>query len=552
MFVFIIAAVCIASSVGIGIIISKKRFDNNISDAKNTNSSPVAPNNTLNKEIGRYEQLKTNLVTVKNNVDRLNIPIPEPLTNWDDAESSLNKLSQFFEKYSKSTAGTEAFILSILPVSQTGEALCSFAEVLPGSLSSAFTDSVNALKDAATIPGIDDISTCLSKFCEGVIHMNHHGLATALQHHNYMGALLAPVKSGIVEMSGMNDAANSLTESMHNMGCELGNAVELSLDPTDLTDLDFSGHIPVITIAISSFREFNLLMDNKTNALTSLKHISLDAVGAGGGGLVGAKAGAIAGSLFGPVGTLIGGIVGGIGGAMGGRALTNNIKQQPLKNAIADYQNNASIMKSETRDKSREMLQSINTFANEKNNAFKGDKLLKEIPVVESENTVLGITMIIYYAVVEHVKSMKDKVQKLEKSFWYSDSKYSVIVNGYKQRIADLEKQLPPIKNIENNPKLALEALLAVQIPNQKSNPIYKKKFLECSKELKEMNDKNNSSILVWSYMINGLYQRTMNEIADYTNSQMTAFNQFIAKWKQKMSSLENKVDIEKAKLGLN
>lgn len=552
MFVFIIAAVCIASSVGIGIIISKKRFDNNISDAKNTNSSPVAPNNTLNKEIGRYEQLKTNLVTVKNNVDRLNIPIPEPLTNWDDAESSLNKLSQFFEKYSKSTAGTEAFILSILPVSQTGEALCSFAEVLPGSLSSAFTDSVNALKDAATIPGIDDISTCLSKFCEGVIHMNHHGLATALQHHNYMGALLAPVKSGIVEMSGMHDAANSLTESMHNMGCELGNAVELSLDPTDLTDLDFSGHIPVITIAISSFREFNLLMDNKTNALTSLKHISLDAVGAGGGGLVGAKAGAIAGSLFGPVGTLIGGIVGGIGGAMGGRALTNNIKQQPLKNAIADYQNNASIMKSETRDKSREMLQSINTFANEKNNAFKGDKLLKEIPVVESENTVLGITMIIYYAVVEHVKSMKDKVQKLEKSFWYSDSKYSVIVNGYKQRIADLEKQLPPIKNIENNPKLALEALLAVQIPNQKSNPIYKKKFLECSKELKEMNDKNNSSILVWSYMINGLYQRTMNEIADYTNSQMTAFNQFIAKWKQKMSSLENKVDIEKAKLGLN
>ena len=552
MLVFIIAAVCIASSVGIGIIISKKRFDNNISDAKNTNSSPVAPNNTLNKEIGRYEQLKTNLVTVKNNVDRLNIPIPEPLTNWDDAESSLNKLSQFFEKYSKSTAGTEAFILSILPVSQTGEALCSFAEVLPGSLSSAFTDSVNALKDAATIPGIDDISTCLSKFCEGVIHMNHHGLATALQHHNYMGALLAPVKSGIVEMSGMHDAANSLTESMHNMGCELGNAVELSLDPTDLTDLDFSGHIPVITIAISSFREFNLLMDNKTNALTSLKHISLDAVGAGGGGLVGAKAGAIAGSFFGPVGTLIGGIVGGIGGAMGGRALTNNIKQQPLKNAIADYQNNASIMKSETRDKSREMLQSINTFANEKNNAFKGDKLLKEIPVVESENTVLGITMIIYYAVVEHVKSMKDKVRKLEKSFWYSDSKYSVIVNGYKQRIADLEKQLPPIKNIENNPKLALEALLAVQIPNQKSNPIYKKKFLECSKELKEMNDKNNSSILVWSYMINGLYQRTMNEIADYTNSQMTAFNQFIAKWKQKMSSLENKVDIEKAKLGLN
>jgi phage tail tape-measure protein len=43
--------------------------------------------------------------------------------------------------------------------------------------------------------------------------------------------------------------------------------------------------------------------------MTSLKNVSLDAVGAGGGGLAGAKAGAFAGSLFGPIGTLIGSIV---------------------------------------------------------------------------------------------------------------------------------------------------------------------------------------------------------------------------------------------------
>ena len=65
--------------------------------------------------------------------------------------------------------------------------------------------------------------------------------------------------------------------------------------------------------------------------MTSLKNVSLDAVGAGGGGLAGAKAGAFAGSLFGPIGTLIGSIVGGIGGAMGGRAITNEIKKRPLK-----------------------------------------------------------------------------------------------------------------------------------------------------------------------------------------------------------------------------
>ena len=65
------------------------------------------------------------------------------------------------------------------------------------------------------------------------------------------------------------------------------------------------------------------------------------------------------------------------------------------------------------------------------------------------------------------------------------------------------------------------------------------------------MNDKNNSSILVWSYMVNGLYQKTLNEIANFSNNQMTAFNQFVAQWKNTLSSLENKVNIEKGKLGL-
>ncbi len=119
------------------------------------------------------------------------------------------------------------------------------------------------------IPGINNIHDCLCKFCEGMAHTSHHGIASALQHHDYMGALLKPIKNGLVEMTGLHDAAGSLTESIHNMGDVLGTASKSSIDPTDMTDLDFSGHIPVMTIAISSFREFNLLMDDKTDAMTS-------------------------------------------------------------------------------------------------------------------------------------------------------------------------------------------------------------------------------------------------------------------------------------------
>lgn len=551
MILVIIATAFVAAGLGTGIIISKKRFNNKIYDAGCKSTSSVAQDQTLSDEINRYERLKVNLVKVKKNIDELDIPMPENLTIYDDTESSLNKLSKFFEEYSKSTTGTEAFILSILPVSQTGEALCSFVSVAPDLLSSAFSNSVTALKDGMTIPGIDDISTCLSKFCEGMAHTSHRALGSALQHHDYMGALLKPVKNGLIEMTGLHDATGSLAESIHDMGDVLGNATELSIDPTDLTDLDFSGHIPVATIAISSYREFNLLMKKKTDTMTSLKNIGLDAVGAGGGGLVGAKAGALAGSLFGPIGTLIGGIAGGIAGAIGGRAITNEIKQRPLKNAIEAYQTGATRMKDETRNKSRNMLDSIRSFTSEKRAAFKNDKMLKEIPVVDSEATIISITLILYQAVTEHIVSMKQKVEEMKKSFWYSDNKYGLIVSDYEKRIADIERQLPLAKNIETNPKLALESLLSLQIPNQKDSPVYKKKIVECSKELKEMNDKNNSSILVWSYMLNGLYQKTLNEIADFSNNQMTAFNRFVEQWKQKMSSLENQVNVEKGKLGL-
>lgn len=546
-----IAAVCVAAGVGTGVLVSKKRFNNNIADADCESTSSVAQDKSLSDEMDRFEQLKINIVTVKKNIEKLDIPMPEKLMSWDDAESSLNKLSKFFEKHSKSATGTEAFILSILPVSQTGEALCSFASVAPDIFSNAFSNSVAALKDGMTIPGVDDITTCLSKFCEGMMHTSPQALGRALQHHDYIGGLLKPIKSGLVEMTGLHDATGSLTESIHDLSDVLTESVGVSMDPTDMTDLDCSGHIPVMTIAVSSFREFNLLMDNKTDAMTSLKNIGLDAAGAGGGGLVGAKAGALAGSLFGPVGTLIGGIAGGICGAMGGRALTNEIKQRPLKNAIEAYQSNANQMKTETRNKSRNMLESISNFTSEKRKAFKSDKMLKEIPVVENESTVISITLILYQAVTEHMASMKQKVDKMKSSFWYSDNKYGIIVENYEKRIANIERQLPPIRNIEANPKLALETLLALQIPTQKAEPIYKKKFMECSKELKEMNDKNNSSILVWSYMVNGLYQKTLNEITNFSNTQMTAFNQFVEKWKQTMSSLENKVNVEKGKLGL-
>lgn len=134
---------------------------------------------------------------------------------------------------------------------------------------------------------------------------------------------------------------------------------------------------------MSSFREFQLLSDDKTDYISSLKNIALDAVGAGVGGVAGAKGEVIIGSFFGPIGTAIGGGIGAVIGAIGGRMATNKAKRIPLDNAIKAYETGYYQMKNETEAKSKDTLISIQTFAENKREEFKESEILEDIPVSE-------------------------------------------------------------------------------------------------------------------------------------------------------------------------
>ena len=104
---------------------------------------------------------------------------------------------------------------------------------------------------------------------------------------------------------------------------------------------------------------------------------------------------------------------------------------------------------------------------------------------------------------------------------------------------------------IKDCPETAIETLLYLNMPNRKATRAYQDKIDECREELKVLNDKNNSSVLIWSYMVNNLYQKTLNEIADYSNAQMESLNKLFNSWKDTLAKLENKIDVEKGKLGL-
>lgn len=243
-----------------------------------------------------------------------------------------------------------------------------------------------------------------------------------------------------MEALDANDATRELAHSITSMGSDMSTALESSQcidDLTSATDFDITGHIPVVTIAISSFREFQLLTEDKTDYITSLKNIALDAAGAGVGTLAGAKGGALAGSLFGPLGIGIGAIF----GAVAGRFATNKIKQIPLKNAIEANEKEYYIMKEETDKKSREPLSAIRNFADEKKEEFHSAEIIENVPVTDSSSVAEQIAISIYSFILNEVAELKLGVNNLKKSIWYSANKYDDIIKEYEAQIEDVESQ---------------------------------------------------------------------------------------------------------------
>lgn len=97
-------------------------------------------------------------------------------------------------------------------------------------------------------------------------------------------------------------------------------------------------HFPWATLVVSCVREGSLLIDGKTDPARAVAHVALDVGGAGAGAFAGAKAGALAGSIVPGAGTAIGAVIGGIAGGVLGRMAAQHVKQQPLRQAQASFE----------------------------------------------------------------------------------------------------------------------------------------------------------------------------------------------------------------------
>lgn len=551
--VLFLVLLIVAIVIGIGCYMSKRKFDNRISELvlkpqKDVNS------NSLQSEIDRIKELKCNLREIRENVEKLDIPTPESVSSYDNVQSTLNKLSRFFEEHNSATVGTEQMILSILPSQQLRESLHSLARIVPPDIGQQiFGDAFSSLKDGVSSFGTAEF---LHRFVEGSLNLSDMAIISmkkAIIQHDVLGACLTPIKSGAMEAFGIHDATHNIVNSLHDVSNEMISSATTNVDIESLlsaTDVDIAGHVPVITIALSSFREFDLLFNDKTDYISSLKNILLDVAGAGAGAAIGTKIGLTIGTSLGPIGALFGGLFGGAIGAMIGRKITNEIKLEPLKKAVSEYESQYHQMKFETGRESRSTAHNIQSYAEDKRKEFHNSPILEDIPITETNQVISQIALILYQFEVNELMEMKTKSVELRKSIWCSLGKYNRILTSFEEEIKDLEEQIPPEDFIKDRPETAIEILL--NMPKRKTAKAYQEKINECCEELKVLNDKNHSSVLIWSYMVNNLYQKTLNDIANYSNMQMESLNKFFNGWKNTMAHLEDKINVEKGKLGLS
>jgi len=531
-------------------------FNKRLKEFTNVNSERLSLEEKIKKELVRIETLKQNRKEIQRNTLKLDIPSPEELTQTDDINSTLNKLSLFYEKHNLKISGIENAVLSILPISQTGASLQALYHTLPSNLGKKiFADAWSDLKE-----GIhpDSISDFIEKFLSGMSDLSYatrRTMMSAFNHHDYLGGIMTPIKHGAMEAFGINDSITDISSSLHDIGCELSNTAinctEIA-DLADVTNIDITGHLPIITITMSSFREVQLLSKNKTNILTAFGHIALDTIGTGGGGFLGTFIGICIGVFTqSPLGILIGAIGGGIIGGIYGRRATNWIKILPYRKAVKKYTEKYNLMIEEKKEITKTTFNNIKKYADDKRTEFKESELLEKIPIYETNEIISKITYITYKTIVKELYSIKENIHKLRHSIWFSTKKHSALINDCEQKVELIKTHLPSVEKIMESPQKVLTDTLKINLPNRESEKNLNDVIQKCYTELKEMNDKNDASVLFWAHIVENQYRNSLNEIANYSNSQMENLNQAFNKWNTTIKKLEEKVLREKAKLGL-
>ncbi len=527
-------------------------------------------------------QNETNIVSqLEERVQNMRLPIPDIPQNNATGEAIVKQLIETFEKNTLVFAGTEQIVLQIISnealynslavtietlgtqIGQTAlDAWAQIQQIGPDALQLASADTydqlaLNSLK--SIFNGLKDYYTDpnhLMKSTDFLFHLTH-----GMKEHD-IGDLQDIFKHLFDHdhIEVYRHGGESLINSIHDHVSMISNSIsEHSHSASTVIGENFhheffangdgvNAHFPYFTLILASVREASLLIEEKTNLANSLKNISLDVAGTGLGSLGGLKAGVSIGAFFGPLGAAIGGIVGAVGGAIAGRAITNDIKIAPLKEAIEAYHHCLSALKAGMREAAVYTNNDVRNRALESQNSLHDN--LGEIPKqIDLLEILAPMAIQLKECVLQDIVDAQGKINKINQLNFMRNREIRNMLERVNQDISVIEAGLPNDETLKKSPLIAITMLL--------SNPALENgqsfaKVKNIIDEMHRINGSYQSSYLFWSYHAGVRYREALNEILKAFESSTQRYNATCVEWKKRILASQELVTKRKGELGIN
>lgn len=316
-------------------------------------------------------------------------------------------------------------------------------------------------------------------------------------------------------------------------------------------------HFPFVTLAVSSFREFKLIDNDKTTIDRALLNIGLDVAGSGGGGLLGLKGGALLGTMIMPgVGTVIGGIVGGVGGAMLGRTASNHVKTIPLKRAIQDFD---AVYKKTEREVQILTIETSNYLSG----ALDTQRHSLQTHISSVSALTQGERQILVGTATDLARVTNREIQKAKTLLRQAGA----IVNRRKppiftnpERIMQVKQLLPSLEygftligeasreQVSLYPYEGLKRLAVLPI----LSPYQARNIQQTMQKLQKLSKSSRKRFLSWSYQATQAYKRTTNSLKGTFRRKTEHYQGEVQKRSEEVKAAAGRVHRERERLGMD
>lgn len=513
----------------------------------------------LQEQIDKYNNTDYIVDNLKQNLRQLPFPIPDDLSQNHDIKVIAESLAKTFAERGVAFVGTEQFLLMVLPPEKVAECLIFATETVVEHGAGAMAESFISVK-ASLVEGVvniqdpEIIKECFEHFCSAVLdHFkesdNVIDFIHALESEGIRAAFLQIVTADTVYQTldpafnfteHLDEIQDTWAQHLHETTYSIGNHVYHTIVPSP------TFHMPIITIIKSGIRELDLLADEKTEVETSLKNLALDAVGTGGGALLGAKAGFVAGSFFPGIGNIVGGAIGAIFGAMGGRYLTNTIKEVPLQAAIENYTNSFEVMSNDlTAFLSQSTYEIRSCSINEKKRFHEQINNMPHFDAGKPELIMIANELSI--AQLDDIKTQRLNIMPFTKSIFSLTYRNRAKLKKMKEVLNSMEKAIPPKSLIDSQP---IAAMKLIREFHYFENRRFGSELRISTDFLKKKNADFYKVLMMWLVKNKSEYDTSISKVNKLLKAKMDEYGTKRKNWKHRLELLRNEINREKAKLG--